>query len=71
MKLDGGIVPNLEAALASARRFRGRPVYPDTIRHWTEVLGQARYLLEMGNIPEMGTILRLSDELETELKLRG
>jgi hypothetical protein len=42
MKLEGSVRSNILAAIASARRLRGRPVHADTVRHWSKVLEHAR-----------------------------
>lgn len=42
MKLHGALSSNLQDAIASAKRLRGHPVYPDTISYWTELLHEAR-----------------------------
>ena len=42
MQIEGSIHANLIAAIASARRWRGRPVHDDTLRHWHELLELAR-----------------------------
>ena len=42
MKIEGSIRANLLAAIASARRWRGRPVHADTLAHWGKLLDQAR-----------------------------
>jgi hypothetical protein len=42
MDLHGSITENLEAATASARRLRGRPVYKDTLTYWNQLLQEAR-----------------------------
>ncbi|MBV9840967.1 MAG: hypothetical protein JOY99_05440 [Sphingomonadaceae bacterium] len=70
MKLDGSIVSNLQAALASARRFRDKPVYPDTLNHWRNVLSHAHYLLGKGQIGEINAIRNLSSALGAELEQR-
>jgi hypothetical protein len=42
MELDGSLETNLEAAIASAVRHRGHPVYPDTLIFWNDLLTYAR-----------------------------
>jgi len=42
MNLHGSITANLEGAIASSQRLRGRPVYSDTIRYWRELVREAR-----------------------------
>jgi len=42
MKLHGTINSNLSDAIASAERLKGKPVYPETLTHWIELLFEAR-----------------------------
>ena len=42
MKLHGTMLNNLASAVRSARRLKGQPVHPDTLGHWTDLLGHAR-----------------------------
>jgi hypothetical protein len=42
MKLHGTLAVNLEDAIASAERLRGRRVYSDTVDYWAELLREAR-----------------------------
>jgi hypothetical protein len=42
MKIEGSIRSNLLAAIASARRLRGRPVHSDTIDYWQRLLEHGR-----------------------------
>jgi hypothetical protein len=42
MLIHGTIIQNLESAIASATRLRGRPVYGETLAHWNAVLELAR-----------------------------
>lgn len=66
MKLDGSLADNLKAAIRSARRLRGRPVYPDTLTFWRELLEQAhRHLRE----DETGLEVLIT-ELEQEMAAR-
>lgn len=64
MQIEGSVRANLSAAIASARRWRGRPVHKDTIAHW-------RLLLDHGRLADRqpgGEIVSdLITELETEL----
>lgn len=48
MKLHGTIFENLTAAVASAKRHEGRPVYTATLRLWTDLLQHARRLKAEG-----------------------
>ncbi|MBV9842051.1 MAG: hypothetical protein JOY99_11095 [Sphingomonadaceae bacterium] len=68
MQLDGTLLKNLEMAVAGARRWRGQPVYPDTIKHWSAVAGIARAKLEKGRVPNATAITFLADQLEDEIE---
>jgi len=42
MRIEGLLIDNLQASVASAHRLHGHPVYRDTQRYWIELLAQAR-----------------------------
>lgn len=42
MRIEGSVRSNLIAAVASARRWRGRPVHKDTVDHWQRLLDYGR-----------------------------
>ena len=42
MNIAGSIHSNLRAALQSARRLRDGPVHPDTVDHWSNLVGAAK-----------------------------
>ena len=42
MRIDGRLVDNLHAAVASAKRLRGHPIYSDNQEHWTKLVALAR-----------------------------
>jgi len=42
MRIEGSVRSNLLAAVASARRLRGRAVHPDTVQHWQRLLDYGR-----------------------------
>jgi len=42
MRIEGTVRANLIAAVASARRWRGRPVHKDTADHWRRLLDYGR-----------------------------
>lgn len=64
MMIEGSLRSNLQAAVASAKRLRGRPVHDDTIEYW-------RRLLEYGRRNSGQALCEpvtdLVAELETEL----
>lgn len=71
LALHGSIHDNLAAALRSARRHRGHPLYADTVRFWHELLGHARRVLANGPPPDAPELRQLVLELETELADRS
>ncbi len=52
MLLHGNIIDNLEAALQSARRHRGKPLYADTVTYWNALLGHSREFLDLTPNPD-------------------
>ena len=65
MELHGSIGLNLAAAINSARRLKGHPVHSDTLKHWTDVLGEARreLTLDETNTSLRDQIVQLEHEL--------
>lgn len=64
MRIEGSVRSNLLAAIASARRWRGRSVHNDTIDHWGRLVDYA------GRVAAQPSGERISDlvvELEAEL----
>ena len=49
MELHGSTEANLVAAVRSARRLRNHPVHADTLKHWEDLLRQARRDLAAGS----------------------
>jgi hypothetical protein len=66
MRIEGSVRANLIAAVASARRLRGRPVHGDTIAYWRQLLEYAR---KVSTQPQAEAFGELMAELETELAL--
>jgi hypothetical protein len=64
MRIEGSVRANLIAAVASARRWRGRPVHRDTVDHWRRLLDYGR-LVERQPCGE--PVADLVAELETEI----
>jgi hypothetical protein len=71
MELHGSLVTNLAAATDSARRHRNKPVYPDTLRHWSDLVGEARKVLATVIDVDSAAVRRLADALDVEIVLRG
>ena len=42
MDFEGTLASNLQAAITSAERLRGRPVHRDTLEFWRELLAFSR-----------------------------
>jgi hypothetical protein len=70
MKLYGSLSDNVDAAIASAKRHRGRSVHPETIQFWNDVLGLAKLHIATFLASEATTVARLAEELESELHAR-
>jgi len=64
MQIEGSVRANLIAAIASARRWKGRQVHADTLNHWRQVLDHGRRTAEQ---PYGEPVAELITELETEL----
>lgn len=64
MQIEGSIRANLLAAVASARRLRGKPVHGDTVAYWRRLLDHARRASTQLNGEAYGELMA---ELETEL----
>ena len=71
MKLHGSLQANLEGALLSATRFRGRVVYPDTIAHWSDLLAQAWWEIGRTTGPATSILTQLAKDLDAELAARS
>ena len=69
MKLHGSIIENLSAAVQSAKRLRGQPVYNETLQFWRDLLAQGR-AEKRANPVEQGTIQHLVAKLQSELSER-
>lgn len=62
MRIEGSVRANLMAAVASARRWRGRPVHKDTADHWRRLLDYGRQIDHGGE-----AVGDLVSALETEM----
>ena len=69
MDIHGSLANNLQAAIASARRYKGHPVHAETITFWSELLQHARILKAEGNV-EASTIDPLVAELDAAIAER-
>jgi hypothetical protein len=66
MELHGSIIENLTAAVQSAQRLRGHPVYRETLQFWRALLAQARVEKRVNPV-EQGTVDHLVAKLQSEL----
>ena len=64
MRIEGSVRANLIAAVASARRWRGRPVHRDTVDHWRRLVDYGRLVERQ---PSGEAVSELVAELETEV----
>jgi len=64
MRIEGSVRANMLAAIASARRWRGRPVHRDTVDHWRRLLEHGRRVSTHQPGEVLGDVLV---ELEAEL----
>lgn len=64
VRIEGSLRANLIAAVASARRWRGRPVHKDTVDHWRRLLDYGRLVDRQ---PSGETVGDLVAKLETEM----
>ena len=70
MELHGSIESNLVAAVRSARRLRNHPVHADTLKHWEDLLSQARRDLAAGT-GENTSMEPVIAELQNEIASRA
>lgn len=64
MVIEGSVRANMLAAIASARRWRGRAVHKDTIDHWRRLLDYGRHVSHQPIGERLGDVVA---ELEQEL----
>ena len=64
MQIEGSVRANMLAAIASARRWRGRPVHKDTVDHWRGLLEYGRRVSTHQPGEVLGDVVA---ELEVEL----
>jgi hypothetical protein len=67
MKIHVTILANLQAAITSAGRLRGKPVYRETLVHWTELLSEARRSRPDLDARDIPTLDALVTQLEAEM----
>ena len=64
MRIEGSVRSNLIAAVASARRWRGRPVHKDTADHWRRLLDYGKLVQRQASGEAVGDLVA---ELESEI----
>jgi hypothetical protein len=64
MQIEGSVRTNLLAAIAGARRWKGRQVHEDTIEHWRRLLDYGRLIHRQPCGEAVGDLVA---ELEIEL----
>jgi len=67
MELHGSLASNLQMAIDSSKRLRGRPVHRDTLAFWSDLIGEARATRVAGADPVDPDVERLIAELETAI----
>jgi hypothetical protein len=70
VRLHGSLVSNLEAAVDSALRHRGKLLYPDTLQHWGGLTRYAEKVLRTKIDTDSAAVRRLTDKLIAELARR-
>jgi hypothetical protein len=68
MRLHGSLEDNLKGAIRSAHRLHGQRVYPETLKHWDELLAIARGEMGSMTISRSLQVASLADQLEHEIK---
>jgi len=71
VKLHGSLQTNLEGALLSARRHHDRPVYPQTLAYWTDLLAYAWREIPLTSMPVATVLTKLARDLDAELATRS
>lgn len=67
MELSGSLADNVEAALRSAKRLSGQPVYADTLRFWTDLAAHAEAAVRELSSAEAFAVERLLSQLRAEI----
>lgn len=68
MELHGSLIVNLEAAVRSAQRLRGQPLYPETLQFWSELLEMARRVMATMTDSDTPRIASLAGQLDIEIR---
>ena len=68
MELHGNLIENLRAAIQSSKRLQGRPVYPETLQFWSQLLEMARRRPDEPFDFNGGEVTALAYQLEHEIR---
>ncbi|PXA85822.1 hypothetical protein DMC47_36545 [Nostoc sp. 3335mG] len=71
MEIHGTIAVNLRAAVTSAKRLHGQPVYRETLAYWCDLLDKARRARGRDMATDGEEVDRLVLQLEAELEARN
>lgn len=67
MQIHGSLTSNLEAAILSARRLVGRPVYAETLAFWRDLSAFAWSEISREHAPATANLKRLVLLLDGEI----
>lgn len=67
MQLSGSIALNLRCAVESAKRLRGKRVYPDTVKFWRDLIALAVHEQQRAPQGDGWLIRELVAKLEREI----
>jgi hypothetical protein len=70
MELQGSLIDNVQAALVSAKRHRGKLVYAETLQFWREILAIAQGQVGTFVDGDTSALTQLASELESEINGR-
>jgi hypothetical protein len=70
LEIEGTLNANLEAAVASAQRLRGRNVYKETLEYWEQLLALARHSKNRLTGAEVAAAELLIAKLDFEVMMR-
>ena len=59
MELHGTLSENLRAVFKSVQKFRGKPVYNETLSYWDQLVTHGHKVIRQGNrSPEIAELVR-------------
>jgi hypothetical protein len=68
MQPEGRLIKYMSGAVRSSKRLRGHPVYQDTLSFWSELLDEARRVLNASGNVARPKLAALVYQLEVELE---